>query len=48
MRNLKVLGVLAGGIGLLLYAALLGVWLFVNPNAYKGKIAASVKASTGR
>jgi AsmA protein len=48
MRNLKVLGVLAGGIGVLLCAALLGVWLFVNPNAYKAKIAASVKESTGR
>jgi AsmA protein len=48
MRNLKILGVLAGGIGALLCAALLGVWLFVNPNAYKAKIAASVKESTGR
>jgi AsmA protein len=48
MRNLKVLGVLAGGIVALLCAALLGVWLFVNPNAFKGRIAASVKESTGR
>lgn len=48
MRNLKVLGVLAGGIVLLLGAVLLGVWLFVNPNAYKDRIAAAVKASTGR
>jgi len=48
MRNLKLLGVLAGGIVALLCAVLLGVWLLVNPNAYKGKIAAAVKESTGR
>jgi AsmA protein len=48
MRNLRLLGVLAGGIVALLCAVLLGVWLFVNPNAYKSKIAASVKESTGR
>jgi AsmA protein len=48
MRNLKVLGVLAGGIVALLCTVLLGVWLSVNPNAYKGKIAAAVKESTGR
>jgi AsmA protein len=48
MRNLKLLGVLAGGVVALLGAVLLGVWLFVNPNAYKGKIAAAVKESTGR
>ena len=48
MRNLRLLGVLAGGIVALLCAVLLGVWLFVNPNAYKGKIAAAVKESTGR
>jgi AsmA protein len=48
MRNLKLVGVLAGGIVALLCAVLLGVWLFVNPNAYKGRIAAAVKESTGR
>src|SRR3984957_953629 len=48
MRNLRLLGVLAGGIVALLCAVLLGVWLFVSPNAYKGKIAAAVKESTGR
>ncbi len=48
MRNLKLIGVLAGGIVALLGAVLLGVWLFVNPNAYKGKIIAAVKESTGR
>jgi AsmA protein len=48
MRNLKLFGVLAGGVVALLCAVLLGVWLFVNPNAYKGRIAAAVKESTGR
>jgi AsmA protein len=48
MRNLRLLGVLAGGVVVLLGAVLLGVWLFVNPNAYKGKIAAAVKESSGR
>jgi AsmA protein len=48
MRNLKFLGVLAGGIMALLGAVLLAVWLLVNPNDYKGKIAAAVKQSTGR
>jgi AsmA protein len=48
MRNLKLWGVLAGGIVALLGAVLLGVWLLVNPNAYKGKIAAAVQESTGR
>lgn len=48
MRNLRLLGLLAGGIVALLCAVLLGVWLFVNPNVYKGKIIAAVKESTGR
>jgi AsmA protein len=48
MRNLKLWGVLAGGIVALLGAVLLGVWLLVNPNTYKGKIAAAVLQSTGR
>jgi AsmA protein len=48
MRNLKLWGVLAGGIVALLGAVLLGVWLLVNPNTYKAKIAAAVQQSTGR
>jgi AsmA protein len=48
MRNLKFLGVLVGGIVALLGAVLLAVWLLVNPNAYKAKIAVAVKESTGR
>ena len=48
MRNFKVLGGLAAGIVVLLCAALVGVWLLVNPNQYKGRIAEAVKESTGR
>src|SRR5258708_7085000 len=48
MRNLKFLGVLAGGMAALLCAALLGVGLLGHPNAYKGRIVAAVKESTGR
>jgi AsmA protein len=48
MRNLKLLGILAGGIVTLLVAVLLGLWLLVNPNVYKGKLAAAVRQATGR
>jgi AsmA protein len=48
MRNLKLLGILAGGIVALLGAVLLSVWLLVNPNAYKGRIVAAVEEATGR
>src|ERR1700722_12127017 len=48
MRNFKVFGVLAAGIGVLVCAVLIGVWLLVNPNHYKARIAAAVKESTGR
>jgi AsmA protein len=48
MRNFKVLGGLAAAIAVLLGGALLGVWLLVNPNQFKGRIAAAVKESTGR
>lgn len=48
MRGLKVLGlVLAGVIGVIL-VALVAVWLFVNPNDYRGRIAQAVKSATGR
>jgi AsmA protein len=48
MHNVKVLGGLAAGIAVLVCAVLLGVWLLVNPNHYKGRIAAAVEESTGR
>ncbi|HEX3602810.1 MAG TPA: AsmA family protein [Steroidobacteraceae bacterium] len=48
MTRLRFLGVLAVGIAVLLGAALIVVALSVNPNNYKGQIAAAVKQSTGR
>ena len=48
MRIGKILGILVGGIVLAAMALLLAVWLLVNPNAYKGRIAGTVKDSTGR
>ena len=48
MRTVKVLAGLVGGIIVLIVAALFAVWLFVNPNDYKGRIATAVKESTGR
>ena len=49
MRNLKVIRRFSrGNRSALLCAVLLGVWLLVNPNAYKGRIVAAVKESTGR
>jgi AsmA protein len=48
MKKLKLLGILVGGVVALLGAVLLGVWLLVNPNVYKAKIAAAVQQSTGR
>jgi len=48
MRALKILAiVIAGAIGVLVLA-LIGVWLFVNPNDYKGRIEQTVQTSTGR
>jgi AsmA protein len=48
MRTVKFLAGLTGAIILLVMAGLLAVWLLVNPNDYKGRIAAAVEASTGR
>jgi AsmA protein len=48
MRTVKFLAGLAGAIILLVVAGLLAVWLLVNPNDYKGRVAAAVKSSTGR
>ena len=48
MRTVKVLAGLAGGIILLIVVGLLAVWALVNPNDYKGRIAAAVKETTGR
>ncbi len=48
MRTVKILASLAGGLIVLIVAGLLALWLLVNPNDYKGRIAAAVKESTGR
>jgi AsmA protein len=48
MRTAKILAILVGGIIALLVAGLLSVWLWVNPNDYKARIATAVKESTGR
>ncbi len=48
MRAVKIAGLVVGGLFALLIAALLAIWLFVNPNDYKGRIAQAVKDSTGR
>ncbi len=48
MRPLKYAGIAIGGLIGLLAVALLAVWLFVDPNDYKDRIAAAVKQSTGR
>lgn len=48
MKPLKIIGLVAAGlVGLVLVAAVL-VYLLVNPNDFKPKIAAAVKGSTGR
>jgi AsmA protein len=48
MRTVKILSVVVGGIIALIVAGMFAVWLSVNPNDYKGQIAAAVKQSTGR
>src|SRR5665213_3119008 len=48
MRTVKILGIVVGGVIALTVVTLLAVWLLVNPNDYKGRIAAAVKQSTGR
>jgi AsmA protein len=48
MRTVKILAGLVGGIIVLIIAGLFAVWLLVNPNDYKARIAQAVKESTGR
>src|ERR1039457_6901369 len=48
MRTVKVLGLVVGALIALVVIALLAVWVLVNPNDYKPKIAAAVKKATGR
>ncbi len=48
MRGIKILGYIVGGLVLLVILLLVGVWLFVNPNNYKGRITQEVRTATGR
>jgi AsmA protein len=48
VRTVKILAGVVGVIIGLFVAGLVAVWLLVNPNDYKGRIAAAVKESTGR
>ena len=48
MRIVKVLTITLGGLVVVAVALLAAVWLFVNPNDYKGRIETIVKDSTGR
>jgi uncharacterized protein involved in outer membrane biogenesis len=47
MRTVKILSVLVGGI-MVLAGGLFAVWLSINPNDYRERVAAAVKQSTGR
>ena len=48
MRTGKWLAVVVGGVVALFVLALAAVWMVVDPNLYKGRIALAVKQSTGR
>src|SRR5579863_6634459 len=48
MRTVKILAGLTGALIALLAVALFAVWLWVNPNDYKGRVEAAVKDATGR
>jgi AsmA protein len=48
MRALKISGIVLGCLVAAFFLLLFAVWLFVNPNDYKGRIEQDVKSSTGR
>lgn len=48
MRALKILGIVAGSLVGLLVLGGVAIWLLVDPNDYKDRIAAAVQDSTGR
>ena len=48
MRALRIIGIVIGCIVVVLIAALIALWLIVNPNDYKGRIETAVRTSTGR
>lgn len=48
MRALRIIGIVIGSLFGLLVLAGVAIWLFVDPNDYKDRIAAVVQESTGR
>ena len=48
MRALRIIGIVIGCIVAVFIAAVIALWLTVNPNAYKGRIEAAVRTSTDR
>lgn len=48
MRALRIVGIIIGCVVAVFIAALIAIWLLINPNSYKGRIEAAVKSSTGR
>ena len=48
MRALRITGIVMGCVIAVLIAAVIALWLTINPNAYKGRIEAAVRTSTGR
>lgn len=48
MRALRITGIVIGCVVAVLVAAVIALWLTINPNAYKGRIEAAVRTSTGR
>ncbi|HEY7889736.1 MAG TPA: AsmA family protein [Steroidobacteraceae bacterium] len=48
MRVLRIIGIVIGCSVVVLIAAVIALWLTLNPNAYKGRIEAAVRTSTGR
>jgi AsmA protein len=48
MRALRIIGIAIGCVVAVLIAAVIVLWLIVNPNDYKGRIEAAVRSSTGR
>lgn len=48
MRPLKIIAYVLGGLVAALVIALLAVWLWVDPNAYKDRITRAVHEATGR
>lgn len=48
MRALRIVSIIVGCVIALLVAAMIALWLLIDPNAYKGRIEAAVRSSTGR